>query len=211
MTASRTQNLLASPTLDAPIMRQIVGMANVGATNVDTTNDRAMLGAMDEHLLDGQAQPDSPPARLWCLASYLVGQVSGRAHPLIMDALGAGRTKNDYAVLATLAEFGPMSQAMLGGRLAIDRSDVTGVLDKLCAEGLTRRTRDARDHRRNVATITGKGRKRLHRLDTAAAAAQESLLAPLGPAEREQFTEMLRRLVEYHTGWRRPGALEAGG
>jgi MarR family transcriptional regulator, lower aerobic nicotinate degradation pathway regulator len=167
---------------------------------------------MDEHSRDGQARPDSPPARLWRLASYLVGQVSGRAHPLIMAALGPGRTKNDYAVLATLAEFGPMSQATLGGRLAIDRSDITGVLDKLCAEGLTRRTQDARDHRRNVATITAKGRRLLQRLDAAAAAAQDDLLAPLSPAERDQFTGMLQRLVEYHTGWRRhPGALAAGG
>jgi MarR family transcriptional regulator, lower aerobic nicotinate degradation pathway regulator len=80
------------------------------------------------------------------------------------------------------------------------------VLDKLCAEGLTRRTRDVRDHRRNVTTITAKGRKLLQRLDKAAAAAQDTLLAPLGQAERRQFIEMLQRLVEHHTGWRRsPG------
>jgi MarR family transcriptional regulator, lower aerobic nicotinate degradation pathway regulator len=75
------------------------------------------------------------------------------------------------------------------------------VLDKLCAEGLTRRTRDVRDHRRNVTTITAKGRKLLQRLD--AAAAQDTLLAPLSQAERRQFIEMLQRLVEHHTGWRR--------
>jgi MarR family transcriptional regulator, lower aerobic nicotinate degradation pathway regulator len=161
---------------------------------------------MNGHSENGQAQPDSPPEREWRLASFLVGRVSGRAHPLVMEALGAGRTKNDYAVLATLAEFGPMSQATLGGRLGIDRSDITGVLDKLCAEGLTRRTRDVRDHRRNVTTITAKGRKLLQRLDKAAAAAQDTLLAPLGQAERRQFIEMLQRLVEHHTGWRRsPG------
>jgi hypothetical protein len=63
-----------------------------------------------------------------------------------------------------------------------------------------------RDRRRNVTTITAKGRKLLQRLDTAAAAAQDALLAPLSQAERRQFTEMLQRLVEHHMGWRRsPG------
>ena len=166
---------------------------------------------MDELSREGQARPGSPPARLWRLSSYLAVQVAGRAHPLVTAALGPGRTRNDYAVLATLAEFGPMSQAALGARLAIDRSDITGVLDKLCAEGLTRRDRDERDHRRNVTTITAGGRALLGRLDTAAAAAQEALLAPLSAAERRQLTQMLQRLVEHHTGWTQPpgGAAEA--
>ena len=160
---------------------------------------------------DGQVRPGSPPARLWRLASFLAVQVAGRAHPLITAALGPGRTRNDYAVLATLAEFGPMSQAMLGGRLAIDRSDITGVLDKLCAEGLARRDRDERDHRRNVTAITAEGRVLLQRLDATATAAQDALLAPLSQAERRQLIQMLQRLVEHHTGWTQPLAGVADG
>lgn len=153
-----------------------------------------------------EGRPASPPERQWRLTSFLVSQVAGHAHPLILAALGPGRTKNDYAVLATLTEFGPMSQATLGRRLNLDRSDITGVLDKLGAEGLARRERDQKDRRRNVVTITPDGRATLRRLDRAAAAAQDELLRPLDHEERRLLLGLLTRLVEYHTGWKPGGA-----
>lgn len=94
----------------------------------------------------------------------------------------------------------------LGRRLNLDRSDIAGVLDKLEAEGLARRERDERDHRRNVTTITPDGRKTLRRLDRAAAAAQDELLRPLDPEERRLLIAFLTRLVEHHTGWKPGGA-----
>ena len=157
-----------------------------------------------------ESRPASPPERQWRLASFLVSQVAGHAHPLILAALGPGRTKNDYAVLATLVEFGPMSQATLGRRLNLDRSDISGVLDKLEAEGLARREPDELDHRRNVTTITLQGTTTLRGLDRSAAAAQDELLRPLSIDERQLLVELLTRLVEYHTGWE-PGAKGSAG
>ena len=45
-------------------------------------------------------------------------------------------------------------------------------------------------------TITAAGEAALARMDTAIAAAQDKLLAPLSAPEQRQLTELLRRLIE---------------
>src|ERR671928_478678 len=52
-----------------------------------------------------------------------------------------------YAVLAALEEAGPMSQADLGRRVWIDRSDLHAIINELESEGLVARVRDERDRR----------------------------------------------------------------
>jgi DNA-binding MarR family transcriptional regulator len=62
-----------------------------------------------------------------------------------------------------LEEFGPASQASLGRRTSMDRSDVVAALNDLARDGLVRRSPDPADHRRNVITITPAGAARLRR------------------------------------------------
>jgi len=59
---------------------------------------------------------------------------------------------------------------------------------------------DQEDRRRNIITITAKGRAHLRRLDALVADAQDELLAPLSPGERQALVGMLTRLLDYHTG-----------
>ncbi|MET7461172.1 MarR family transcriptional regulator [Nonomuraea sp. NPDC005501] len=59
-----------------------------------------------------------------------------------------------YAVLASLQEHGPGSQATLSRRTGIYRSDMVGVLNELAERGLVERMPDPDDRRRNVITIT---------------------------------------------------------
>jgi DNA-binding MarR family transcriptional regulator len=101
-------------------------------------------------------------------------------------------------VLAALAEFGPASQASLGRRVEMDRSDVTATVSELAADGLVERTADAGDRRRNVVTITGAGRARLASLDAILDRVQDELLAPLSAQERVTLAELLTRLLEHH-------------
>ncbi|WP_134103312.1 hypothetical protein [Kribbella pratensis] len=53
------------------------------------------------------------------------------------------------------------------------------------------------DRRRNVMTITQQGRQRLRGLDKLLAAVQDDLLAPLTKSEREQFIDLLTRVLDH--------------
>ncbi|WP_460364500.1 MarR family winged helix-turn-helix transcriptional regulator [Actinocorallia lasiicapitis] len=86
-----------------------------------------------------------------------------------------------YAVLASLDQFGPASQADLSRRTGIYRSDMVGVLNELAARDLVERTPDPDDRRRNVITITPAGHTRLTRLDEILDVLHNELLAPLTP------------------------------
>ena len=65
-----------------------------------------------------------------------------------------------FTVLVALDEYGPSSQASLGRRLGIDRSDMAAVVAELERDGLIARARDANDRRRNVVTLPPRARRR---------------------------------------------------
>ncbi|MCX5443064.1 MarR family winged helix-turn-helix transcriptional regulator [Streptomyces sp. NBC_00569] len=141
------------------------------------------------------------PDRLRRRASRLLSQLTVRSDRLINDGLAqADARKWHYAVLASLQDFGPGSQAALSGRTGIYRSDMVGVLNELAERDLVERAPDPGDQRRNIITISAKGRRQLRRLDKVLDALHDELLAPLNPAERDQFVELLNRLLDYHAG-----------
>src|SRR4029450_1688965 len=102
------------------------------------------------------------------------------------------------ALLAPRQEFGPASQAALSRRTGIYRSDLVAVVNELTSRGLIDRASDPADRRRNVITITPRGRRYLRRLDGLVAAVQDDLLAPLTPPERDQLVRLLTRLLDHH-------------
>ena len=137
-----------------------------------------------------------PPERLRRLPSWLVAQTARRAQRLAEEALAQeGVRRQHYGVLTSLAEQGAASQAALGRRLWIDRSDLHAILNDLEQHGFVARVRDEQDRRRNVVELTRAGRTALGRLDKRVDAAQEALLAPLSHADRCEFVRLLERLV----------------
>lgn len=147
---------------------------------------------------------DRTPARLRDLPSRLLTRLAAHADRLVSHELaGADARKWHYAVLAALQEFGPASQAALSQRTGVYRSDLVAVLNELTGRGLVERAPDPADRRRNVITLTPQGRRHLGRLDELLATVQDNLLTPLSPAEREQLTRLLRRLLDHHG---KPGA-----
>jgi MarR family transcriptional regulator, lower aerobic nicotinate degradation pathway regulator len=141
------------------------------------------------------------PRRLWALPSWLVSRAALQAGRLVTERLGAAGVKRQhFSVLATLDEFGPASQAAVGRRLALDRSDLHAIVNDLEADGLVDRARDPVDRRRNQVRLTAKGRAQLKRLDARVRQAQDDLLAPLTRPEREQLQRLLTRVVEHHAG-----------
>ncbi|MDQ3153303.1 MAG: MarR family transcriptional regulator [Actinomycetota bacterium] len=150
---------------------------------------------------DTRAADVAPSQRLWRLSSWLLNNAASRANRLVSRFGGPG-VRIRYAALAGLDEFGPISQAELGRRLGIDRSDIVAVLNDLEHEGLALRAPDENDRRRNAIRITPAGTAALHVLDDQIDAAQDALVEPLSPDERVQLNQLLQRLLEYHAGYR---------
>jgi MarR family transcriptional regulator, lower aerobic nicotinate degradation pathway regulator len=143
---------------------------------------------------------DQMPSRLMTKQSWLLSQTSVHAHRLLSQALAAaGSIGYHYRLLAALEEFGPASQAALGRRTSIDRSDVVAALNDLAERKLIERSPDPADRRRNVITITPAGTEQLRLLDRVLADVQDELLAPLSATERTQLTRLLTRILEHHT------------
>ncbi|WP_419999522.1 MarR family winged helix-turn-helix transcriptional regulator [Streptomyces boninensis] len=138
------------------------------------------------------------PARLAGMPSWLITHTSVHAFRLVQEAFAANGARHyQYALMAALAEFGPSSQAALGRRCGIDRSDVVAAVNDLVERDLVERTPDPADRRRNTITLTAAGKRRLAKLDKALGAVQEQLLAPLNDAERKQLTALLTRVLEH--------------
>jgi DNA-binding MarR family transcriptional regulator len=139
------------------------------------------------------------PRRLRSLPSWLTGQVAQQGGRLVGEALGeVGMRRHHFAVLTALAETGATSQAEIGRRLWLDRSDLHAILNELEARGLVARVRDARDRRRNLVELTPDGEATLRDLDARVDVAQDALLEPLSADERAQLAALLGRLVEHH-------------
>ncbi|MFF3155294.1 MarR family winged helix-turn-helix transcriptional regulator [Streptomyces sp. NPDC057910] len=131
------------------------------------------------------------------LPTWLIGRVASRGRGLVGDAIAAeGLKLMHHAVLAATAEYGPVAQADLGRRLAIDPKDMVGMLNHLQQAGLVLRTPDPADRRKNAVTVTPKGTTVLARCGRLAASANAELLAPLSPDEQHQLMALLTRVHE---------------
>ena len=137
-----------------------------------------------------------PPQRVRRMPSWLIGQASHRAQALVSEALAQeGMRRQHFTVLTSLAEQGEASQATLGRRLWIDRSDLHAIVSELERAGLIARVRDPADRRRNGVMITSTGKSTLKRLDALIDRAQRELVAPLSASERRELTRLLERLI----------------
>lgn len=138
-----------------------------------------------------------PPARLRALTSWQASKVS---------TIGARMTarhmpltaRSDFAVLAALEEYGPLSQADICRRLGLDRNDVSGIVTRLQAGGYIDRQPDPDDRRRNLVTVNQAGMRYLEETQTKADKAQAELLSGLDMEERRQLHALLAKALEAH-------------
>ena len=141
---------------------------------------------------------DAMPARVLEMPTWLISRAYAHSHRLLAEGFATQGVRGyHYRLLAALQEFGPASQAALGRRTSIDRSDVVAALNELADRGLVQRSADPDDRRRNVITITPAGRRQLRKLDQVLAGVQEKLLAPLSAADRARLIRLLNRLLEH--------------
>ncbi|GID30608.1 MarR family winged helix-turn-helix transcriptional regulator [Paractinoplanes brasiliensis] len=134
--------------------------------------------------------------RLRTLRTRLLSLAAMRSDRRVNEELArAGARKWHFAVLVTLDEFGPASQAQLSDRTGIHRSDLVSVVTELHDRGQVVRGPDPADRRRNLVELTPDGRRQLRRLDAILTTVDDEVFAPLNAGQRDQLTHLLTLLL----------------
>jgi len=110
------------------------------------------------------------------------------------DADQEGLTGPQVSVMACLVSKGATTLTELSRTLGMNHSTASGIVDRLQARGLVRRTLDAADRRRTRIVVTDKVTRYVHELQVGPAGRLASALGKASPAERQAITEGLRLL-----------------
>ena len=116
----------------------------------------------------------------------------------LQETQGFGITPVQYGALLTVQRQPGLDQRSLANLMGLDTSTTAGVVDRLEARGLLRRSASPTDRRVKLLGITEDGAALLADMQPQVAAAQARMLAPLTDAEKPLFMDMLTRLVLAH-------------
>jgi DNA-binding MarR family transcriptional regulator len=106
-----------------------------------------------------------------------------------------GLTPRMWGALNVLAQEESVSQHQLGKSIGMDPSSVVAAIDELESRGWVQRRRHPTDRRAHALYITAEGRRTLAKGRKLAMEAQEELLGPLSPEQRQQLHELLLQLA----------------
>ncbi len=126
---------------------------------------------------------------------------------MIAEALaGEDLVQLEYGSLICLDIEPGIDQRRLAEAMGIDPSNASLIVDRLHSMGLIERRINGADRRARQLYLTPKGKKLWRRIRPKTSAANERVLAPLAPAERELFLDLLIRVIEGNRTHARPGA-----
>jgi DNA-binding MarR family transcriptional regulator len=126
---------------------------------------------------------------------------------VIAEAIeGSGLTPLQYAVMRFLDYEGPIYQNGVAGRLGVDQSNASLLVEQLVSAGLIEQKIDGADRRTRLLELTPAGNRLVDKLRPKTQAANERLLLPLDMAARPLFLDLLTRIVEGNRELDRPGA-----
>lgn len=125
---------------------------------------------------------------------YILRRVTQR-HLSIFAAAIPEVTTTQFAVLARLAEIGPVSQNHLGRATAMDAATIKGVVDRLARLGLVATSADPADRRRLTVSLTQTGTELFSARAATALQISEDTVAPLTKDEARTLQALLLRLT----------------
>lgn len=147
------------------------------------------MGATDD------APTVGPPAALSGYTGYLLRRAFVRARASGVRVMPPGRDAKELGVLVMVEEAGPLSQRQLGDILHVNRSAIVKLVDRLEADGLLQRQRDAVDRRNYALQTTPLGREAITEMTGLAAVGDADFTAALTTVERARLVELLGRIV----------------
>jgi DNA-binding MarR family transcriptional regulator len=98
-----------------------------------------------------------------------------------------------------------IDQNSVAARLGVDRSHASLLVEELVVKGLVERRVDDADRRVRLLSLTPKAEKLYWRLRPGIRAANDRILEPLSPTERELFIDMLIRMIGANGAYALPG------
>jgi DNA-binding MarR family transcriptional regulator len=166
-----------------------------------TVNGADRLPPVRSRVVDGPEADDGTPGGgpMPAALTPFLGDVVRRVHARSLECREAtmpgDRQPGELAVLAAVDELGPASQRLLGDRLAINRTVMVQIVDRLEADGLVVRNRDRRDRRSYAVELSAAGRRALPAVEEQVAAHTDCLAGRLATDERRRLNELLRTLL----------------
>ncbi|MCC3304591.1 DUF1116 domain-containing protein [Sneathiella sp. HT1-7] len=104
-----------------------------------------------------------------------------------------------YSVLSALQQSGAVDQTTLAKAVAIDKTNMTDILDRLKRRGLIKRRVSSSDRRVRLTSLTEEGRNILNTLDAKAQRAHERTIESLSPEDRPRLIEMMTQIINANT------------
>ena len=111
-----------------------------------------------------------------------------------------GVTPVQFAVLQLLEHMPGIDQRTLAQQVGFDKATIGGVIDRLEARGLLLRQQTPKDRRVKLLHLTESGQELLQALMPIALQAQRHMLDPLSDEERQQFIDLMARVLAHHEG-----------
>lgn len=112
------------------------------------------------------------------------------------DAAQHGLTGPQVTVMALLVSRGSLSLTELSRSLSMSHSTASGIVDRLEARGLVRRTADAADRRRTVIAVTENVRRYVRELEEGPSGRLVRVLGTATPAQRAAIKKGLTLLCK---------------
>jgi len=141
------------------------------------------------------ATQDTPPDSLDLPGHYIRRLQQIAVAVFLQETEPFGLTPVQFGALQAVHATPGVDQRSLAASLGLDTSTTGGVIDRLEARGLLRRNPSPTDRRVRLLTPTLEGAALLEQVHPSMLRAQQRMLEPLPPAERQEFMRMLRLVV----------------
>jgi len=107
-----------------------------------------------------------------------------------------GLRSGSFSTMALIAANPGCSQSEIAREIGSDKSIVVALVDDLEKRGLAQRARSTQDRRRNVLTLTDKGRALMDEINAAARSVEAPIREALSPGEWTTLIRLTRRAVD---------------
>ncbi|MDR3468427.1 MAG: MarR family transcriptional regulator [Xanthobacteraceae bacterium] len=134
---------------------------------------------------------------LYRMPGHLVRRVQQIASALFLDECGSfDLTSVQFAALKAIQSHPRIDATRLSSLIAIDRSTLGSVLERLEKKGWVVRSSSPTDKRTKLLSLSPEGREVLKQVIPAVRRVQKRLVAPLASTDQEKIVQLLHQIAE---------------
>ena len=127
------------------------------------------------------------------LSVWWTGLMLKKAADRFFRPFGSSEAQFNILWLLKYAD-GPVTQRDIGERLVVDKSNITGLIDRMETAGVVKRVPVPDDRRSYHIRMTAKGRKLAEELDAAYDRRVQTVMRRLNKAEQQQLLELTGKI-----------------